>query len=266
MILGAEDGPDRSQLTSCVSMPRPGTGLPGSTKRVTPGKWSSRWTGAGRSASRSIPPIPTPSTPAFASDGVRRTTDGGRTWIDCALPEPGVFSLAVSAADGAVYAGTEPSALYRSDDRGETWRELTSLLDLPSRPTWSFPPRPWTSHVRWIAPSPHEAELDPRRHRAGRVDALDRRRRDVGRPPARCTAGRPLTRVASAGRRAGLRGGRRRVSLERRRRARPGIRRTRAGTETTRGRSPSIPTTRSSGTSRRAPVPTPRTAAAIRRR
>ena len=59
--------------------------------------------------------------------------------------------MAVSAADGAVYAGTEPSALYRSDDGGETWHELESLLELPSRPTWSFPPRPWTSHVRWIA-------------------------------------------------------------------------------------------------------------------
>src|SRR5438034_7077591 len=91
--------------------------------------------------------------------GVRRTTDAGRNWDDCALPEPGVFSLAVSAADGAVYAGTEPSRLFRSDDGGETWRELASLLELPSRPTWSFPPRPWTSHVRWIAPSPHEADL-----------------------------------------------------------------------------------------------------------
>ena len=92
-------------------------------------------------------------------DGLRRSNDGGRTWTDCALPQPGVFSVAVSAADGAVYAGTEPSALYRSDDRGETWRELTALLDLPSRATWSFPPRPWTSHVRWIAPSPHDASL-----------------------------------------------------------------------------------------------------------
>jgi hypothetical protein len=91
--------------------------------------------------------------------GVRRTSDGGASWVDCGLPAPGVFSLAVSAADGAVYAGTEPSALYRSDDRGETWQELAGLLELPSRPTWSFPPRPWTSHVRWIAPSPHEAEL-----------------------------------------------------------------------------------------------------------
>jgi photosystem II stability/assembly factor-like uncharacterized protein len=91
--------------------------------------------------------------------GVQRTRDGGRTWTDCALPEPGAFSLAVSPADDAVYAGTEPSRLFRSDDGGETWRELEALLDLPSRPTWRFPPRPWTSHVRWIAPSPHHADL-----------------------------------------------------------------------------------------------------------
>jgi photosystem II stability/assembly factor-like uncharacterized protein len=91
--------------------------------------------------------------------GVQRTTDAGRKWLDCKLPAPGVFSLAVSPAGGAVYAGLEPSALYRSDDDGESWQELDALLELPSRPTWSFPPRPWTSHVRWIAPSPHDADL-----------------------------------------------------------------------------------------------------------
>src|SRR6266516_277776 len=91
--------------------------------------------------------------------GVRRSVDGGRSWEDCRLPEPGVFSLAVRAADGAVYAGTEPSRLFRSDDRGQSWRELDALLQLPSRPAWSFPPRPWTSHVRWIAPSPYDANL-----------------------------------------------------------------------------------------------------------
>jgi photosystem II stability/assembly factor-like uncharacterized protein len=91
--------------------------------------------------------------------GLQRTQDAGRSWIDCGLPEPGVFSVAVSAADGAVYAGTEPSRLFRSNDGGQTWRELEGLLELPSRPTWSFPPRPWTSHVRWIAPSPHDADL-----------------------------------------------------------------------------------------------------------
>jgi photosystem II stability/assembly factor-like uncharacterized protein len=91
--------------------------------------------------------------------GVRRSADGGRSWADCALPEPAVFSLAVSAADGAVYAGTEPSRLFRSTDGGASWGALDGLLDLASRPTWSFPPRPWTSHVRWVAPSPHDAGL-----------------------------------------------------------------------------------------------------------
>ena len=91
--------------------------------------------------------------------GVQKTLDGGQTWRDCEVGRTGVFSIAVSAADGAVYAGFEPSALLRSDDGGATWHELDALLELPSRPTWSFPPRPWTSHVRWIAPSPHDAEL-----------------------------------------------------------------------------------------------------------
>jgi hypothetical protein len=92
------------------------------------------------------------------SNGVRKSSDGGATWIDCELPAREVFSLAVSPADGAVYAGCEPSALFKSNDGGRTWSELDSLLELPSRTKWRFPPRPWTSHVRWIAPSPHDAD------------------------------------------------------------------------------------------------------------
>ena len=69
-----------------------------------------------------------------------------------------VFSVAVGA-EGTVYAGTEPSALFVSHDGGDGWEERDALQDIPSKPRWSFPPRPWTSHVRWIAPSPHEPEL-----------------------------------------------------------------------------------------------------------
>ncbi|HZT40741.1 MAG TPA: hypothetical protein VFA07_01060 [Chthonomonadaceae bacterium] len=89
--------------------------------------------------------------------GVWKTEDGGETFRDMRLPQPDVFSLAVSAADGAVYAGCEPSMLFRSADGGETWEELSALREIPSAPTWSFPPRPWTSHVRWVAPCPHDA-------------------------------------------------------------------------------------------------------------
>jgi len=90
--------------------------------------------------------------------GVWESEDAGATWRDAALPAQDVFSVAVSAADGALYAGCEPSALWVRRD-GEVWRELAALRELPSAPTWSFPPRPWTSHVRWIAPSPHDAGL-----------------------------------------------------------------------------------------------------------
>jgi hypothetical protein len=90
--------------------------------------------------------------------GLWRSSDGGRTWDDAALPERDVFSVAVSAADGSVYAGCEPSRLFVARD-GDSWRELEALQAIPSKATWSFPPRPWTSHVRWIAPNPHEASV-----------------------------------------------------------------------------------------------------------
>jgi photosystem II stability/assembly factor-like uncharacterized protein len=73
--------------------------------------------------------------------GLYLSTDGGGSWRDSGLPAADVFSVAVSAADGAFYAGCEPSMLFRSDDRGRTWRELPALRELPSAPTWSFPPR-----------------------------------------------------------------------------------------------------------------------------
>jgi hypothetical protein len=56
-----------------------------------------------------------------------------------------------------LYAGTEPSHLFVSRNGGP-WTELGALQDIPSREHWSFPPRPWTHHVRWIAPDPHAAE------------------------------------------------------------------------------------------------------------
>ncbi len=97
-------------------------------------------------------------------DGLLRSRDGGASWERVGkgdIPHGRVMSVAVSPSHranglGVVYAGTEPSALYRSDDDGATWRDFPALTELPSAPTWSFPPRPWTSHVRWIAP--HHAD------------------------------------------------------------------------------------------------------------
>jgi hypothetical protein len=89
--------------------------------------------------------------------GAFESVDAGATWERVALPEADVFSVAIGAADGARYAGTEPSRLFVARDGGP-WTELEALQDIPSRDRWSFPPRPWTHHVRWIAPDPHDAE------------------------------------------------------------------------------------------------------------
>ena len=94
-------------------------------------------------------------------EGVWRSDDAGTNWrpISEGIDRPQMMAVAVSPTERAgaecvVYAGTEPSALYRSENGGATWRECASLRVLPSAPTWSFPPRPHTSHVRAITPDP----------------------------------------------------------------------------------------------------------------
>jgi hypothetical protein len=89
--------------------------------------------------------------------GVFLSGDAGQRWERMELPERDVFSVAIGPADGALYAGTEPSRLFVLRD-GAEWTELEALQDIPSRERWSFPPRPWTHHVRWIAPDPHRRE------------------------------------------------------------------------------------------------------------
>ena len=94
------------------------------------------------------------------SEGLQRTTDGGASWTmtgDFDAREERMTSLLVSPHDpDVVYAGTEPSRVYRSADGGATWTEREGLADLPSSERWSFPPRPHTHHVRWLAEAPDE--------------------------------------------------------------------------------------------------------------
>jgi hypothetical protein len=104
--------------------------------------------------------------------GLWRSEDNGRTWFPVGTPQnfqgPAMAGaigprettfVSLSArpdSDGrhAVWVGTEMSALYRSNDHGDTF-ELASPLDLPSRKDWAFPPRPETHHVHRIE---HDAE------------------------------------------------------------------------------------------------------------
>ena len=97
--------------------------------------------------------------------GLWKSDDAGENWqpVGEGIAHPEVMAVAVSRVErvgnrGVVWAGTEPSALFRSADGGATWLERPNLKTLPSAPTWSFPPRPWTHHVRWILPDPVVAQ------------------------------------------------------------------------------------------------------------
>lgn len=98
--------------------------------------------------------------------GLWMSEDAGETWqpVFGQLPEAAVMSVAVSPLRqmngyGLLWAGTEPSRLFFSEDGGESWQEREGLQSIPSKPSWSFPPRPWTHHTRWIEPDANDPNL-----------------------------------------------------------------------------------------------------------
>jgi photosystem II stability/assembly factor-like uncharacterized protein len=119
---------------------------------------------------------PRPATPgwvfaAVTHDGLHRTKDGGKTWTRVLGGD--MRAVAVDPSDDRViYAGTGPVRLYRSEDAGDTWKEIESIQRLPDdtrkmlglppttademkrfrkgRQEWSFPIPPHEGHITEI--------------------------------------------------------------------------------------------------------------------
>lgn len=84
--------------------------------------------------------------------GAFRSDDGGASWRPVGLGDRRITAITADPAEAdVVWVGTEPSAVLRSGDGGDTWQPTRDLEALPSASEWSFPPKPETHHVRWIA-------------------------------------------------------------------------------------------------------------------
>ena len=80
--------------------------------------------------------------------GVFTSDDGGRTWSEAVaapvrFPEElgasveRIWQIQPGAEPGVLYAGTQPSALFRSTDGGQSFELVRSLWDHPHRTDWA---------------------------------------------------------------------------------------------------------------------------------
>lgn len=93
--------------------------------------------------------------------GLWASDDFGASWVQqkAGLDRPHIYTVvAQRRADRTVlFCGTEPVALYRSDDFGDHWAEVSTLRDVPDQELWAFPPPPHLAHVKHIAFHPDES-------------------------------------------------------------------------------------------------------------
>jgi len=77
---------------------------------------------------------------AGAEDGVYLSKNSGQTWKRTGVEGKIVWDIAPAPSDErTVYAGTQPAALYRSQDGGETWSEIDSMRRMPGAEKWCVP-------------------------------------------------------------------------------------------------------------------------------
>ncbi len=90
-----------------------------------------------------------------------RSVDGGRSWSDITPPgarDEEVWAVAASpTVKDQIFVGTSHARLFRSDDRGRSFRECIAFTKIPGRERWSFPPPPHIPHVRSITFDPRSS-------------------------------------------------------------------------------------------------------------
>ncbi|MGH7332689.1 MAG: WD40/YVTN/BNR-like repeat-containing protein, partial [Candidatus Rokuibacteriota bacterium] len=77
---------------------------------------------------------------AGTNDGVTRSSDGGFSWRPSGIAGFFVWDVAAAPDDPhTLYAATEPAALFRSRDEGQSWVEMSSFRQAPGAAEWCLP-------------------------------------------------------------------------------------------------------------------------------
>ncbi|ANK82406.1 MAG: hypothetical protein TEF_17625 [Rhizobiales bacterium NRL2] len=75
---------------------------------------------------------------AGTGEGLWISDDDGGSWRCAALADREIWQIR-QAGDGAIYAGTQPAGLFRSEDGGESWSEIESFTQSPEAARWCVP-------------------------------------------------------------------------------------------------------------------------------
>lgn len=99
---------------------------------------------------------------AHGNGGLWVSDDGGRCWtqLSAGLTSGHIYTIAAQyrGDQTVIFVGTEPAMLFRSDDLGETFRDLPALRDVEDTDKWRFPPPPHIAHVKHVAFHPSRPE------------------------------------------------------------------------------------------------------------
>src|SRR5579862_2463418 len=95
---------------------------------------------------------------AAGGDGVYASSDAGQSWRRVGVDGGEVWSVLSTSTDGGtLLASTQPAHLFRSDDRGATWQEVKSFLEVPGSERWCVPDNPIGARALTLAIDPFEA-------------------------------------------------------------------------------------------------------------
>lgn len=101
---------------------------------------------------------------AGAEDGIYLSRNSGQSWRLSGVEGKIVWDIAPSPGDErTVYVGTQPAALYRTQDGGETWAEIDSMQRIPGSEKWCVPNSTAGARARTLVLD----AADPRRYWVG---------------------------------------------------------------------------------------------------